>query len=163
MSTLKKVQLVMLPTNEKAKDHLIYKNQDGTIGLSQTRKYYLDSQKIQHLYFLSDEEIKEGDWFVLKIDTQLTIYQCDKIESFGYIKPKSKLKDAWGKEVCHKIIATTDSSLKVIIPCPDNKEGCEVLHTKSLPQPSQSFLEVFVREYNKGHQIKEVLVEYEEY
>jgi len=34
---------------------------------------------------------------------------------------------------------------------------------KTLPKPSDQFLEVFVREYNKGNVIREVMVEYEEH
>lgn len=148
---LKKRQVVMLPTNEKAKDSLIYKNQEGTIGLSQTRKYYLDSQKVQHLYFLSDEEIKEGDWLLSdgyeKMDPKYLGLARAAKDQLAAIKEGYTAK---------KIIATTDSLIIETYP-----SGLVTL-THCLPHPSQSFLEVFVREYNKGNMIKELMVEYEE-
>ena len=48
-------------------------------------------------------------------------------------------------ELAKKIIATTTDSSLV------------------LPQPSKQFIQKYVEEYNKGREIKEVLVEYEEY
>ncbi len=93
----------------------------------------------QHLYFLSDEEIKEGDW------------------KYSYTDKKvSKQDGGFTYEGDKKIIATTDSSLTKLKTSEYHTGYCIYL-----PQPSTAFLEVFVTEYNKGNQIKEVLVEYE--
>ena len=59
-----------------------------------------------------------------------------------------------------KIIATTTylKSTKWHSTCFSGEEIYE-----PLPQPSQEFIDVFVREYNKGNIITEVMVEYESY
>lgn len=137
----KKRKVVMLPTNEKADlqkygRSLRLKNSGYYPHVKEILGYY------QHLYFLSDEEeIKKGDWFVMN---GCIVRQCEStnkephtihtvVDSTGGIHHVS---------VCEKIIATTDKLLR-------------------LPEPSQSFIEKFVEEYNKGNIITEVMVEYE--
>lgn len=135
---LKKCKVVMLPTNEKAKKGELYFFDKLLISEG---KYA--GEISQHLYFLSDEEIKEGEYYynVVRKDVQ----QCENnIEA-------SSLKHS--PQYAKKIIATTDSSLKITI------DLGEIARENILPQPSQSFLEVFVKEYNKGNVIKEVLVD----
>ena len=141
--SFKKTKVVMLSTNEKAFSNL---NLHGNV-LSYTPAKHSNGQ---HLYFLSDEEIKEGDWCYR--DTG-TIFQMTK-ELFEYYK------SIRGTDVHkrYKIIATTDSNLTIktlLFVQGENKE-IDVL----LPQPSQSFVEKFVEEYNKGNVITEVMVEY---
>jgi hypothetical protein len=133
---LKRILVVMLPTNEKAP---IIKQLDIKHHLVHTPKFdwpLTIHWKYQHLYFLSDEEIKQGDRY-LAYDNTI----CERYASIPL-------------EGSKKIIATTDTSLEHEI----SIEGMPA--QVPLPQPSQSFLEVFVTEYNKGNQIKEVLVEY---
>lgn len=141
----KSAQVVMLPTNEKTNIWLdnfgtgLYNSPTGATGVI-----------YQHLYILSDEEIKEGDWY---------IDDCNLIRQFIISD-----KEYWEvRKDYKKIIATTDSSLVY-----NHKELHEVQavimessYHKSLPQPSQDFLKVFVEEYNKGNVITEVMVEYD--
>ena len=54
-----------------------------------------------------------------------------------------------------EVLATTDSSLWR----PSHKYASDVI---LLPQPSQQFIEKYIEEYNKGQQITECLVEYED-
>lgn len=93
-------------------------------------KYY----QPQHLYVLSDEEKKENDW----------VFHIANKQIFKYTKGENKY---W-----KKIIATTDSSLKI----GDNtgKSGDGI----SLPKIPQSFIEDFIIEYNKGNEVKKVLM-----
>lgn len=88
--------------------------------------------KPQHLYFITDDEIKEGDW----------VYNI-------FLK---SIRKATGNDKADvkKIIATTDKSLKFWT----NDENGK--HIWSLPQPSQAFIE----KYCKVGGIDEVLVEY---
>jgi hypothetical protein len=147
MATMKKIQLLMLPTNEKAEDCLaVYYNGKMSIAKGLLTKSYLASAGVKtfHLYFLSDEEIEEGDWCIA-LDTNI-VFKAGALDMNGINK---------FKHIYKKIIATTDSSLTI-----DSSNWGAIAQVK-LPQPSQSFLEVFVTEYNKGNQIKEVLVEYE--
>lgn len=105
----------MLPS-EKATS--IAKHRDGHLGYIPTMRYNRDWSFVEkdwtnfhHLYFLSDEEIKEGDWFY---DTLLyTSQKCSKNQIVGDLRGK-------------KIIATTDESL--VLPRPSDsfiKAYCE--------------------------------------
>ena len=58
-----------------------------------------------------------------------------------------------------EVLATTDTSLKIDNPNYDIGRLAYI----TLPQPSQQFIEKYIESYNKGREIKEVLVEYEEY
>jgi len=109
----------------------------------------------QHLYILSDEEIKEGDWFVC---LNAKVLQAKQITKSGDILPT----ESWGAAMsffppreCKKIISTTD----FLLGKPYSKDN--MLMSSRLPQPSQSFTKKYVTEYNKDNIITEVLVEYE--
>lgn len=98
----KKVQVVMFPTNEKA--NILKRNNYLTVhcanwepkGLLETGWNY------QHLYFLSDEKIKEGDWCIQN-GAWLCKITCNRDLS------QSNLK---------KIIASTNKSLNLPQPPP---------------------------------------------
>jgi hypothetical protein len=150
MSQLKKHQIVMFPTNQKAN---IIKGID--INYLTLVENWSGKGNPQHLYILSDEEIKVGDWCLLDqnvgASTGYDIQKCDFADikngwyGFGIMKT--------GR--CQKIIATTDK-LRLIIK--DEFGGIEAQH---LPQPSQQFIEKYIESYNKGEIITDVLVEYE--
>lgn len=155
----KLAQVVMLPTNEKAKigDIVMSKFDDIHILTKNDGKEYAKTVTSQHLYILSDEEIKEGDWFVMN---GCIIRQCKSTNKEQHTIPT--VVDTIGGihhvSVCEKIIATTDRSLGLVV----DQNGCPMqAYSKFLPQPSQSFIDKFVEEYNKGNVITEVMVEYE--
>ena len=132
---LKRCKVVMLPTKEKS---------DIFIGKTHSVLHYKNNipdeefKSYQHLYIISDDEIKEGDWFY-------------NIHS----KIVGRAEFNFGKdELAKKIIATTNSSLWR----PSHKYASDVI---LLPQPSQQFIEKYIEEYNKGNIITDVLVEYE--
>lgn len=136
----KTLQVVMLPTNEKAKIG------DIVLGLvnEEYSKRLFYGKKIQdpfnctetnfHLYFLSDEEIKKGDWCYDE-----------------YNKVVFQNKSAGTPGASKKITATTDKSLMYL----------ESDYSFNFPKPSEEFTEYFVEEYNKGNVITEVEVECE--
>jgi len=130
----KPAQVVMLPTNEKAGavDILIHSNK---LSIESPNFHHYNPQ---HLYILSDEEIKEGDWYYDPYNKQI-------IKS-----PYNHFPLEFGE--CKKIIATTDKSIIL----PERFPSFTYL-----PQPPQSFIEHFVAEYNKGNIITDVMVEYE--
>ncbi len=145
-----KRQVVMLATNEKAYTELIFRENRL---MFQNKKSFKNDRKWSetkhfHLYILSDEEIKEGDWY----ENNGVIFRADDKFDEGNNPNQNKNNK--------KIITTTDSSLKIAGNDydPRSKTGREWIF---LPQPSQSFIEVFVEEYNKGNIITEVMVEYE--
>jgi len=102
--------------------------------------------KPQHLYFLSNEEIKMGDLILHKLDREPQIYKRgiyinEDPYSYGY----------------KKVISTTNKFLYTL----DEPDFPDLSFHTSLPEPSDSFIQKYVEEYNKGYVIKEVLVEWE--
>jgi hypothetical protein len=132
MRTSKQHKVVMLPTNEKANfacglqpnGVLKYCNSINALGIG----------KPQHLYIISDDEIKEGDWFYgygNKIIGQAV--KNDVINVFPDYLMEYK-----------KIITTTDNSINVNYPI------------KEIPE---SFIQAYIKAYNEGKPITEVDLE----
>lgn len=158
MSQFKRCKVVMLPTtNEKAIRPLIINPSIGKNGRMELTKhehnypaddYQRAGYKTVYLYITSDEEIKEGDWYL----NNDVLFRADDVFDDGNNPNQNKDNK--------KIIATTDSSLKG-----KWNHTCfsgEEMYDK-LPQPSQQFIEKYIECYNKGQIITDVLVEYEEY
>ena len=167
MTQMKKtLQVVMLPTNEKAaKGDVIGNNKGFTItdmSLSLSELCLIQA-KVYKLYILSDEEIKKGDWVLYKNSYIATVLGFPN-DGGGGLKikiPGDNAKIMTDFSNCKKIIATTDKSLGL---SDVGKSGYSVDEFYPvLPQPSQSFIEYFVEEYNKGNVITEVKVEYEKW
>jgi len=133
-------QCVMLPTDKAGKITSIRKNRSEF--LLEYHDFAMIRQKpfhTYHLYILSSEEIKEGDW---------------------YIKNNSSIHQSAGGEIekgdyknCKKIIATTDILLTDYV----KVEGGFGSYNK-VPRPSDDFIKAFVKAQGK---IDKVLVEYE--
>ena len=95
----------MLPTNEKAKtgEYLVL-NKENKLCIWNTHKMGVQNTlPIQHLYILSDEEIKEGDWFLMN---GCIIRQCKSTNNEPHTIPT--IIDTTGGihhvSVCKKII-----------------------------------------------------------
>jgi len=153
----KKHPVVILPTEDKSHIYLVHKtNRLGYV----TGKYPEDLKQFpqtveetrnQHLYILSDDEIKEGDWVLFKYgdnpNTAEDVLQCIKTKGeYLYHKDGNT-----GLDMCKKIIATTDKSLYTTIGEYYNA------YNKELPQIPESFIKEFVKSNGK---IDEVEVEY---
>lgn len=156
----KDINVVMLPTNEKAinKNQIVFNKEINNLYISNEDIICKeDWNKLctphlispQHLYFLSDEEIKEGDWCYDTKNNRIFIAKSS-YEGMQYIK---------------KIIATTDRLVigqkELAFPCEENDFFGEY-EDIYLPQPSQQFIEKYIEEYNKGNIITEVKVHYED-
>jgi len=113
----------------------------------------LDNGKELHIHFTSDEEIKEGDWYLFNDE----VHKADKVihANLTYYLQGGK----HSLSSCRKIIATTDKKLTIEKSCIKVKCECvsECKLTQSLPQIQQSF----VKEYVKQGGIDEVELEYE--
>jgi hypothetical protein len=153
MNTLKeKCQAVMLPSEKESNLHKIG-DELGYTTVSRVNPF----AKQQHLYILSNDKIKEGDW----------VYHNSGYISqvLGFNLDAIKLEDAqrWTKD-CKKIIATTDSSLIIEKELDIHSIPTEYVEEDTiLPQPSQEFIKKFVKKYNEGNPNTEVLVEYVKY
>lgn len=135
----KKCNVVMLPTKKAMWPNCIWLGRiSKQLHLDQSYKNMIkdpvdDSMLPQHLYIISDDEIKDGDW-------------C--YDEYNKVIFKNNSKGTPGAS--KKIIATTDRL---------NKYSTGMVQ---LPQLSQSFIEEYVEEYNKGNIITDVLVEHDE-
>jgi len=167
--SFKKCKVVMLPTNEKAQVGEITSNTTMPELFIMNKKVYkawntnyhgniVDGSHLRgnHLYILSDEEIKEGDWCM---ELERYSIQDDNIEDcFPYTSVGEDHEDNM------KIIASTDKSLKLYESETLAKASGFSLKTDdiTLPQPTDAFIQKYIEEYNKGNIITRVLVEYEE-
>ena len=118
----------VLPTNIPSE---LYINSDGVLSKS----YDLWRGKSKHIYITSDEEIKEGDWFLTTKNTVCKCYKTD--DKYVYSLEGGSSKN------CKKIILTTDQDLI--------KDGVQAI--------DDEFLEWFV----KNSSCEEVRVEQSEF
>jgi hypothetical protein len=118
----KLAQVVMLSTNEKAKigDIIMSKFDDIHILTKNDGKEYAKTVTSQHLYILSDEEIKEGDWFVGFADGSIKPFVMKADESTVEINNWQLNKKGYSSN--KKIIATTDRSLGLVV----DQNGCPI-------------------------------------
>ena len=153
----KKVNVVMLPTNEKSKLILSFKEKSFNYLtepkltlIVEEANYQLSNIQSQHLYIISDEKIKEGDWY---------IDDCNQIR-----RSVTSDKEYWSvREDYKKIIATTDKNL--VTKYDERFEDVTINKNslnQKLPQLPQQFIYDYIAEYNKGNVITEVMVEYED-
>ena len=155
MSTFKKAEVVMLPHNNIDTLLTLYKTASGKPLHLSTNLDIISHHTNQHLYIISDDEIKLFD----------QIYN-NKENIVEKITSKTQLifvlEENKENQTFKKIIATTDTSLKITIsPYLFSEGGACQSRDFLLPQPSQQFIQKFVEEYNKGNVITDVLVEYE--
>jgi len=138
----KKARVHMLPTEENSQIVLYAHRTNPFLVYHYTPINSPLSDVNQHLYFTTDEEIKEGDWYLDVLKTGFpTVHKCGN--SLPFTAPK--------------IIATTDPKLLVDFEGHEPYTGRDISAKVYLPQPSQDFIE----EYCKAGGIDEVDVEYE--
>ncbi len=151
---LKRAKVIMLPTEEKT--DIIYNNSLDLLIHKSNKHFYnhaVDTSKYmsyQHLYFTTDEEIKEGDWFIYLNK----IYQATSNTNRNSVWSNFKDFNSIVQYKCRKIIATTDKSLKIEKIATATYKA--MFYKDSLPQPSQAFIEKYCKEGG----IDKVMVEY---
>ncbi len=154
-------KLVMLPTEKASHIYLINKtNKLGFVtgehpeDLEQFPQTIKETQN-QHLYILSDDEIKEGDWFMNLSDKGNFVDNC--------IAEGKGERVVWNLKAeinsLRKIVATTDTSLSIKIK-DSNPYGNFIF--KVLPQLPESFILAYIKAYNEGKPITEVDLKIEE-
>jgi hypothetical protein len=152
-----KGKVVMLATDRDSPIALEEAGRLKFIGVMNNGYLKTSTQQPQYLYIISDDEIKDGDWFM----SAFFSYPIHNIESLrnrpgglGWTTEELN-KDFKG----HKIIATTDPSLKIDY---DNTTLISKYWSgKQLPQPSESFIKAYIEAYNNGNVIEDVLVEWD--
>lgn len=164
MEQFKRAQVVMLHTSRNS-GCLTQNRHTGKLSYQGSAS----SADNRHLYIISDDEIKEGDWCLIdgnkigKRTNKQTYPDCTDGEShLCYYYIINGEERSYHVSHCKKIITTTDTSLKPSCTCTESAaiycgSKCQI----SLPQPSQQFIEKYIEEYNKGKKITDVMVEYE--
>jgi len=158
----KRAKVVMLPTNQKAQIGNLVKSKCNELHiLTENEVFIAKTTIVQHIYVLSGKkntevggEIKVGDYAI------------------GLDQIVYKLKEGeFPLRADRKIIASTDLSLgleeaiKIAndSDCMSGSSGWVEIKNKNLfPQSSKSFIDIYIKEYNNGRQITDVLVEYEQ-
>lgn len=133
--SVKKQEVVMLPTNKS--NFGISKN--GTMDyITDITSPFLTPQ---HLYVISNDEIKTGDCVVSKRFNMFSgVYKASYKDAIGWIMEGDLKFDQ--TTLYFKIVATTDPSL-------------------NLPMISKGFIEKYIEQHNINKNINDVLVEYE--
>ena len=142
MEQFKRTQVIILPTE----------NNTNIVKILKDNLHYTTSKNIpggiyQNLYIISDDEIKEGDYRYSKIQNNVTLAVKTDINTNYYKETKNYY---------FKVIAATDNSLTL---SHGGDFGNNIV--KSLPKPSQQFIEKYIESYNKDKIITDVLVEME--
>lgn len=165
----KEHDLIMLPTDERQpqinmiattnKNELQLVGKD-LVDMYEMHKMFGDFAPVnpyQHFYILSDEEIKEGDWF---IGSNNIIRQCTDTtnDTIRYVESNQRCFNY--KVHCKKVIATTDNYLERPIGKVFKIEGHYGFKTLRPFEVPQSFITHYISEYNKGNVITKVMVEY---
>jgi hypothetical protein len=144
--SFKNAKVIMLSTKEKAtRNELTFFDNKLIIASSVLHL----AQVSEHLYIISDDEIKVNDWYIIEFNG-LKLTQCTSDEELISLE---------GRTDCKKVIATTDKSL-IYTNTEDFPSFVEKSDLNIFPQPSKSFIEKYVRAYNSGVPIENVLVEY---
>ncbi|MEI6186967.1 MAG: hypothetical protein WCP46_00500 [Alphaproteobacteria bacterium] len=146
----KKAQCILLDTEQPSK--LVFSTSKYG-GLFKSEHYSPmkemgDSYK--HLYFTSDEEIKEGDWFI-----NLLYNTVKQASNWIYVS------------TCKKIVATTNPELfkntKYNMDMAKNSWFNALHRAESpilIPRIGDDFVEAYIKAYNEGHPITEVMLDY---
>ena len=129
----KEMNVVMLP-NEKASDLFIGKTYGKLHYKNNTPDE--DCKSYQHLYIVSDNKIKKGDWFIWNNKLIKCKYIIGTKNDYSIYDKKDKEYFTFN---CKKIEATTDTFIDV------SKEDKPFKNWKLLPQIPQSFIEEFVK------------------
>lgn len=132
--TLREIDVIMLPSNnEPITGQICRLNSDS----SQLRYHFEGGSPSipQELYFLSDDDINEGDWRIIR--HPLTGEYCPPSQYFDNAPDSYK-----SLEHSHKVIGTTDIKI-------------------DLPRPSNYFIQVFIGSFNTNVIIDKVRVVYE--
>lgn len=143
MKQFKRAKVIILPTNNTSS---LWSHKGRNLYYNQNNPNDIDDEIRYNIYIISDDKIKDGDWFMMNTKE---IGRCDNnvIELSEKFLRNNNVN-------CKKIITTTDISLS-----PQAWIGS--IGYLALPQPSQQFITKYIKEYNKGNIIEDILVEYE--
>ena len=141
----KKFKIVMLVTDKSNNIGDIVLSPDGK-RLATLNCLTYDSEQPctnQHLYIISDELIKEGDWLIFDNRIQQCISVDDEdIETTTAIYTKSFHQ-------CKKIVASTDKTLQLNQDISKCVADLVIENKIWLPQIPESFINAYIKAYNE--------------
>jgi hypothetical protein len=151
--------IVILSTDNSSvlmldKNELKYSKQYGFELFDEKNNFRHINKK--NIYILSNEKIKEGDWFIHK---NKWLHQCKYLLG----EDKSEIYD--GKDShyfdfdCKKVIATTDVSLLININCQTYKREHCGGYCCGIKKINEKFIEYYIKEFNKGNILNKAFVE----
>jgi hypothetical protein len=112
----------------------------------------------QHLYIISGDEIKEGDWCINTNENILC--KCVNTNDKGLFEHTIGRGHQIHITYCKKIIATTDKSLGFKEATEDYEVGSsgfiKIQQNGALPQIPESFIQAYIKAYNEEKPITEV-------
>ena len=119
-----------------------------------------DDFKPQHLYVLSDDELKKDDWIIWRYnEDKMLLRQVIQNRKYLGVKLEGDAIYDVSKSFMKKVIASTDESLNESIEMVGRK--AKEAFDKILPNIPKEFIEKYVESYNSGNPIKDILVEYD--
>lgn len=141
--SFEKGKIFLVPTDNKAEigDFVISKHcHDNSLHSGIKTNESEISEIRQHMYVTSDEKIHHGEWYFNTIHNKP--FKCIHVDQYF--------------ENEFKIVATDDESLTEW-----TGMNADVPEYRPLPKPSKLFMGKYIREYNNGNIIVNVLIEYE--
>lgn len=145
IETKKRCKIILLPTNN---DNEVWEN---IYGFNDVPEYL----KGHHFYLVTNEEIKQGDWFITKNGSTFedTVMKCDN-ESIYFANNSMINKE----KIYNKIIVTTDRLL-----VNDNNSDPDKIEDTGeyIPYPSKEFIEEYIQHYDKMKETIDVIITYE--
>ncbi len=152
----KKCSVVMLPTEKATR-----------LWINGKRKLQISTDEIsssnnigQYLYFVSDMEIKEGDWVYVSC-SELNVFEVRQVTGYYNEQFLFDKKSQIHMDYCKKIEAATDTSLLI-----EYSNNLKTPYSTGFPKIPESFVEEFIKSYNNGSIlsiIKDVFIEMEKY
>jgi len=113
-------EIVLIPTHKASS--IVKCTDDGIINyLGGDVKSSLDNWTNHHLYVVSNEDIKPGDWYLYNwtnID-EIDLLQCEDQDAADRCNDKSMSIG----QISHKVIASSDKSLARYELCEDHEDG----------------------------------------
>lgn len=153
MTTIKKeCQIVIIPTNEKeiTKGQLVLNKESNSLYIANKNILKEDWNRLctphliqpQHLYLISDDEIKKNDYVLIQL-SEINIIEIRKVKNCDNENFIFDNDNQIYKGYCKKVIASTDTSL-------------------GLPQLPKKVIDAYALSYNTGSiTLDKVMVEYE--
>lgn len=150
----KQLRLVLLPT--KGKSNLAICNNDYLQDDDDDFKNYVQfGIDRHHLYAISDEKPKVGDYYQIFVKG---LHSKPEIAKLLQSDVDSGLYEKW-KDSCKKVIITTDESL-TYCQCGNNPHKMSCKQTYNFPTFTNDFINTYIERYNNDDPILKVNAEY---